>query len=174
MPEDELNQNYSPEGGELEDFKARIAELEGLVTEKDEELKAKDTRLSESKARITELEQMVADRDSELVTLKQAMAESEEVLAGVKNALAQAVSSYRALVVQANPDIPDELIVGDSIEAIDQSLENARSLVSRVKQGLEEEASKTRVPIGAPQRTLLDLSALSPREKIQYAIGGKR
>jgi len=146
LPEEELNQNQSSQGEELEDLRARIAELE----------------------------QLIADKDNELATLKQAMAESDKALADVKNSLAQAVASYRALVVQANPDIPDELITGDSIEAIDQSLENARALISRVKRGLEVEAAKTRVPAGAPQRTLPDLSALSPREKIQYAIGGKR
>ena len=167
MPEDELNQNNSPEGEELEALKARIAKLEGLVAEKGEEIKARDARLSEAEARVTELEQMVADRDSEL-------AKSDEALTEMKNSLAEAVSSYRALVVQANPDIPDELIAGDSIEAINQSLENARALISRVRQVLEEEVAKTRVPSGAPQRAPPDLSALSPREKIQYAIGGKR
>ena len=174
MPEDELNQNQSSQGEELEDFKAKVAKLEGLVAEKDEGLKAKDTRLSEAEARIADLEQMIADRDSEIATLKQTMAESDKALDDVKNSLAQAVASYRAQVVQANPDIPDELITGDSIEAIDQSLESAQALVSRVKKGLEVEASKTRVPAGAPQRTPPDLSALSPREKIQYAIGGKK
>ncbi len=167
MPEDELNQNNSPEGEELEALKARIAELEGLVAEKGEEIRARDTRLSEAEARVTELEQTVADRDSEL-------AKSDEALTEMKNSLAEAVSSYRALVVQANPDIPDELITGDSIEAINQSLENARALISRVRQVLEEEVAKTRVPSGAPQRAPPDLSALSPREKIQYSIGGKR
>ena len=78
MPEDELNQNYSPEGEELEALKARIAELEGLVAEKDDELKAKDTRLSEAEAKVAELEQVIAERDSELAALKQAMAESEK------------------------------------------------------------------------------------------------
>ena len=165
MPDDELNQN--PEGEELESFKARIAELEDLVAEKDEELKSRGIR-------IIELEQMVADRDSETADLKQSIAESDEALANVKDSLAQAVSSYRALVVQANPDVLDELVTGDSIEAINQSLEDARALVSRVKQGLEVEAAKTRVPAGAPQRTPPDLSALSPQEKIRYAIGGKR
>ena len=167
MPEDELNQNNSPEGEELEALKARIAELEGLVAEKGKGIKARDARLSEAEARITGLEQTVADRDSEL-------AKSDEALTEMKNSLAEAVSSYRALVVQANPDIPDELIAGDSIEAINQSLENARALISRVRQVLEEEVAKTRVPSGAPQRAPPDLSALSPREKIQYAIGGKR
>ncbi|MDI6815268.1 MAG: hypothetical protein QMC90_04230 [Dehalococcoidales bacterium] len=156
MPDDELNPNQNPEGEELESpeaIKARIAELETLVAQKDEELKSRDTR-------ITELEQAVANLN--------------EALTNVKDSLAQAVSSYRALVVQANPGIIAELITGDSIEAINQSLENAQNLVSRVKQGLEAEAFKTRVPAGAPQRTPPDLSTLSPREKIQYAIGGKR
>ncbi len=174
MPEDELNQNNSPEGEELEALKARIAELEGLVAEKGEGIKARDARLSEAEARVTELEQTVADRDSELATLKQAMVKSDEALTEVKNSLAEAVSSYRALVVQANPDIPDELIAGDSIEAINQSLENARALISRVRQVLEEEVAKTRVPSGAPQRAPPDLSALSPREKIQYAVGSNK
>ena len=173
MPDDELNQD-SPEGEELEGFKARVAELEGLVAEKDEELRARDTRLSETEARITELERIIADRDGELATLQQTITKSDEALTSVKNSLTQAVSSYRAMVVEANPDIPDELVTGDSVEVINQSLENARALVSRVKQGLEVEASKTRVPAGAPQRTPPDLSALSPREKIQHAIGGKR
>ncbi len=172
MPEE--TQNHSPEGEELEDFKSRITELEGLVVEKDEALRAKDTRLGESEARVIELEQLKAEGDSELAIRKQAMAESDEALANVRNSLAQAVSSYRVLVVQSNPGILDEFITGDSVEVINQSLENARTLTSRVKQGLEAETAMTRVPAGAPQRTSPDLSALSPREKIQYAIGGNK
>ncbi len=117
MPDDKLD--HIPAEEELESLKARIDELEGSVVEKVEELKAKDTRLSEARTRIAELEQIIADRDNELAALKQALAESEEVLTGARNSLAQAVASYRTLVVQANPDILDELITGDSIEAID-------------------------------------------------------
>ncbi len=170
MPNDELNQNQNPPEGELESpetTKARVAELEDMVAQKDRELESRDSR-------ITELEQLVADRDSEIVTLKQALAKSDEALADEQGSLAQAIASYRALVVQANPDVLEELITGDSIEALNQSLENARSLISRVKQGIEAEVAKTRVPAGAPQRTPPDLSGLSPREKIQYAIGGKQ
>jgi len=146
------------------------AELEGVRAEKGTFARELDTK----GAAIGELEQVVADRDSEVAALKQAVAESDEVLTNVRDSLAQAVSSYRPLVVQANPDVLDELVSGDSIEAINQSVEHAQGFISRVKQGLEAEAAKTRVPVGAPQRTLPDLSALSPREKIRYAIGGKR
>ena len=174
MPEKELTRTHDPDGEEPEGLRARIAELEGSIVEKESELKKRDTRLSEADAMVAEVKGMIADKDSELADLKQTLAQSDEALAQVKNSLAQAVASYRALVVEANPDIPEELVTGDSMAAIDQSLASARVLVSRVKKGLEAEIAKTRVPAGAPQRTPTDLSALSPREKIQYAIGGKK
>jgi len=125
LPEDERNQDQSPEGEGREDLQARIAELEGLVAGRGEELKARDARLGEAKARVTELEQLVAERDSELADLRQTLSETEGELSEGRNSLAQAVAGYRALAVQANPGILDELVTGDSIEAISQSLESS-------------------------------------------------
>ena len=87
--------------------------------------------------------------------------------------MAEAVASYKTLVAQLNPEVLEELITGDTIEVINQSLEKAKTLISRVRQGLEAEITAGKVPAGAPVRTPPDLSALSPREKINYAIGGK-
>jgi len=143
-PESEPTQDLTRE--ELEQARARVAELETLVAQKDEEL-------AKANARIIELEQTVTE---------------------TSNALSQAVTSYKALVVKSNPGVPEELITGDTIEAINRSLEDAQTLISRVRQGLEAEMAVTKVPAGAPQRAPFDLSALSPREKIQYAIGGKK
>ena len=145
-------------------------ELERLKQEKE----ALTRELESRNATVVELEQVVASKDSEIVILKQAVAESDRKLAELNNTLAQAVASYKGLVTETNPEVPDELITGDTIDAINESLENARALIDRVKQGIEAEVSKTKIPVGAPQRTPLDLSVLSPREKIQYAIGGKR
>ncbi len=165
MADDELNQN-PPEVGESEQSGDRVAELEGLIAQKDEEL-------TKANARIIELEQTVANLDSEVITLKQAAAESEEKLTTINHSLAETVASYKALVAQFNPEVLEELITGDTIEAINESLEQAKTLVSRVRQGLEAEITAGKVPAGAPIRTPPDLSALSPREKINYAIGGK-
>ena len=152
MADDELNQN--PEGEEAEQRQApTITELEGLVAQKDEEL-------TKANARITELEQAVA--------------ESEEKLTTIQNSLTEAVAGYKAMVVQANPEVLEELVTGDTVNSINDSLNKAKTLVSRVRQGLETEISGAKIPAGAPQRTPPDLSALSPREKIQYAIGGKK
>jgi len=145
-------------------------ELEGLKQEKE----TLTGELSSRDARVSEVEQIVALRDSDIVALRQTVAELDEQVGSLNQSLNQAVSSYKALVIQANPGIIEDLIGGDSIEQVNESVEKAKTLVSRVRKELEEEASKTKVPAGAPQRTPPDLSALSPREKIQYAIGGKR
>ena len=154
MANDELNQTESqnpPEGEESGE--SRLAELEGLLAQKDEELTRANTSIAE---------------------LEQAVAESEEKLTTISDSLAEAVASYRALVVQSHPEVLEELITGDTIEAVNESLEEARSLVNRVRQGLEAEITLAKVPTGAPERTSPDLSSLSPREKIQYALGGKQ
>jgi len=149
-PNNEQKQNPAED---LEETRARVVELEGLVAQKDNEL-------SSANARITELEQTIAESDKKLVD--------------TSSALSQVVSSYKALVVKSNPEVPTELLTGDTIEAIDQSLENAKTLIGRVREGLEAEIAAVKVPAGAPQRMPIDLSTLSPREKIQYAIGGKK
>lgn len=144
------------------------------VTELEQEREILTRGLESGALRITGLEQAVADRDGELVILKETVMTSDRKLTEVNGSLAQAVESYREQVAVANPDVPVELIAGDTIDTVNESLENARTLVDKVKQGIEAEASRVKVPAGAPQRAPLDLSGLSPREKIQYAIGGNR
>ena len=143
-------------------------ELDSLKQENESlarELKSRD-------ATIVRLEQALAGKDSEIAALKQALDEAERKMSELGGALAQAVAAYKELVVQANPGVLAELITGDSIEEVNEALKNAQALVDRVRQEMEAEAAKTRVPAGAPQRAPIDLSSLSAREKIQYAIGG--
>jgi uncharacterized protein (DUF3084 family) len=141
--------------------------LEALLAQKDEELTFKD-------ARIAELEQAVASRDNQVAALKQSLAELEGRLSELESRLSQALSAYRAQAVKSNPAVPEELVSGDSIETIDKAVEDAQNLIAKVKRELEAEIAGARVPAGAPQRGLVDLSVLSPREKIQYAIGERR
>jgi uncharacterized coiled-coil protein SlyX len=143
---------------ELNRLKAKVSQLEELVAEKNRQF--------------SKLEQATADKDSQIASLNQSLAEADEQAKKLIDSLAQAVASYKAVVISANPEIPEELISGDTIEAVDQSLARAKKLVSKVKQGLEAEAMQTKFPGGAPVRTPPDLSALSAKEKIQYAIGG--
>ncbi len=163
MPDNKQDQN--PNGEELEG--SRMAELEGLIAEKDEALAAREQR-------IAELEQALAGKDEQVATLTQSAVELEQKLAGLEESLTQAISSYRALAVKYNPSVSEEQVAGGSIDEIDASLASAQALINRVRQELEAEMAAARIPAGAPQRTPADLSALSPRDKIQYAIGERR
>lgn len=145
MPQDEATQTVTGED--------RVKEVEGLLAERGE-------ALNKANARIAELEQTVAA--------------SGDRLGQLEGSLKQAIASYKTLVVRSNPVVLEELITGDSIEAIDQSLQSAKALVSRVKSGVEAEISRAKVPAGAPPRTRSVPQALSPREKIQQGIGSKR
>jgi len=112
--------------------------------------------------------------NARLSELEQKLAESAERFDATNQSLAEALANYKAMVVESNPEVPAELISGDRIEAVNESLRQAKDMISRVRQGLEAEILAVKVPVGAPPRMPPDLSALSPRDKIQYAIGGKR
>lgn len=157
FPDNGQNQDNEPNGGELE---AQLAESEAALVEKS--------------SRISGLEQALAERDGQIDTLKQSLAGLETKLTELADSRSQTLSSYRALVIRSNPDLPEELIAGESVEEIDKSLASARALIDRVRQRLETEIAGAKIPAGAPLRTPLDLSALSPQEKIQYAMGERR
>ncbi len=124
--------------------------------------------------RVSELEQAVAEKESEIAVMKKSEGELKEKLVAVSTSLTAAVKSYKDRIIQLNPGLAEELIEGETIEAIDKSLEKALGIIGRVKKSVEKEISHNRVPAGAPGRRSPDLSGLSPREKIQYAIGGKK
>jgi SMC interacting uncharacterized protein involved in chromosome segregation len=119
---------------------------------------------------IAGLEKTVADRDSEVVTMKQVAEDFKQKLDEMGKALPLAVAAYRELVAKANPGLVAGMIKGDTIEAINQSVKDAKALVEKVKQEVGAENARVRVPAGAPQRTLPDFSALSAREKIKYGM----
>ena len=157
-PENNQNQEQEPNGGEQDS--SGVAELEA--------------RLVEKNSRLSELEQALAERDDRIADLKQSLAGLETQLAELKDGRSQAIASYRELVVRSNPELPEELITGDSVEEIDKSLAGAQALIDRVRQRLETEIAGARIPAGSPLRAPADLSALSPQEKIQYAMGERR
>ena len=152
-------------------------EMESVKAEKETLAGEMETILASGKdaeARVTELEQVIATRDSDIVTLKQAVVESDGKFDSVNDRLKNAVVAYKAVVVQANPYITEELITGNTIDELNQSVEKAKALIAQVKTSIEAEIASGKVPAGAPARTPPDLSALSPREKIQYAVGEKK
>jgi hypothetical protein len=85
-------------------------------------------------------------RDTELATLRERSDALESVVRG-------SAQRYRALALERSPELPEELVSGDTIDEIDQALDRARETVSKVRGPLETHAQATRVPVGAPPRS---------------------
>ena len=145
-------------GEEVESLKKKVNELYREIEKRD--------------AAMVKLEAELEARDERIAELQTDVAEVEHTVAELKESLAGAVAAYREQIIQGNPGVLADLISGENIEEIDESLKKAMALVEKVRQEMEVEASKMRIPGGAPQRQPMDLSGLSAREKIQYAIGG--
>jgi chromosome segregation ATPase len=152
-------QNTAPEPEDLEAIKAQLEEERQAKA-------AAEAALAEKDNRITELESSL----SEANTASEALAAE---LSQVKEANVQAVSKYLDVVRSANPTIPQDVIVGDTIENIDAALAKAVTIAESVKSSLEAQAKETRVPAGAPTRTEISTEGLSPREKIAAGIQQK-
>ena len=133
---------------------------------------ALDKEIRNMNAALVKLESELKDKDEEIAGLNSAAEEAERTISAREEEVARAVAAYKEEIIQGNPGVLADLISGESIEEIDESLKQALVLVEKVKQEMEEEVARMRVPGGAPQRTPTDISSLSPREKIQYAIGG--
>ena len=147
-------------------------DLEALKAELEEEKKAKaaaEAALAEKDARIAELEASLSEAKSRLDQDEAAAAE----LTQVKESYGQAIAKYLGAVRLANPTIPQDIIAGDTIEAIDASVEKATAIAESVRDSLEAQAKEARIPAGAPTRGEISLEGLTPREKITAGIQQK-
>ncbi len=145
-----------------------------MTEEENKENGRNDNAGTEPEQKAAEFARIIADKETEIAALRKSEIELKEKLSAVSRLFSEAVASYKDRVLELNPEITGELIAGETIEAVNTSLEKAISLVGRVKKSVEKEIANIKVPAGAPGRRAADLSTLSPREKIQYAIGGKK
>ena len=99
----------------------------------------------------------------EAASLRQQLTAAEERLHA-------SAERYRDLVVRTEPALPAELIAGDTVDDIDASVQAARDVVGRVRAHIEAQAQSARVPAGAPPRSGLDVSSLSPEQKIRVGL----
>jgi DNA repair exonuclease SbcCD ATPase subunit len=142
------------------DREARAAHLEETLAQLREEQSQLSASLGEAQAQ-------VAARDEELAGLRQ---EAEALQVSLK----AAASKYRDALLAGKPDVPPDLVGGETVEEVDQQLDAALRMVAQLRSHLESQAQALRVPTGAPARRAPDLSALSPGEKIAYGLSRQR
>jgi chromosome segregation ATPase len=133
--------------------------------------KVPEQEMESARATISGLEQALAGKDSEIGALHKSLDEVKGTTLELTKRLSQAVTAYREIVVKANPAVLAEMIAGDSIDGINESLINARAIMEKARREIEADAARAKVPAGAPQRTPPDMSALSAHEKIQFGLG---
>ena len=148
------------ESGVLEEEIARLREENLALTR----------QVTEWNERVTQLEETLAGRDEDLAGLRKAAEATEHETAGLVADLKEAIAAYRELILSTSPELPGDMVVGTTIADINAGAERARELVAQVRQELESETARQRVPAGAPPRTAPDVSGFSAREKIRFAL----
>jgi chromosome segregation ATPase len=142
----------------------RIAELRA-------QLAARDAEFGKLKEALAEKTALADSQDQELSTLRTAGSVAEARIAELTGSLTEAISKYKERLYSSHPELLENMITGDTIQEIDASLDSSLVLVDKVKANIAEQSKEVKVPAGSPERTGPDLSAMSAKEKIAYAIG---
>jgi chromosome segregation ATPase len=158
-----LEEQLANAHADLERLNGQLAEARERTTALEREAETLREQMVVSNAALAERESVLSAREAEIESLRNGVASAEE-------RAAEAAQRFRAAVLAAEPDLPADLISGDSIEAIDASVAKARSTVERVRQHLEQQARDLRVSPGSPARGSPDLSELSAAEKIRLGL----
>jgi len=176
-------ENETEETQETQNTQGTPETLEAIKAQLEEEKRAKaadEAALAEKDQRIAELqaegEALRAERSNLQASLSEAKQGSEAAaaeLVSTKEAKDQALAKYLNMAKALNPAIPEGIIAGETIEEIDSSIEKGKGIVEAVKKAMEAEASKAKVPAGAPPRGEISLEGLTPREKIAAGIQQK-
>ncbi len=106
----------------------------------------------------------------EIERLNALIADKDTELNGMRHQIDFAVGRYRIALMVSAPELPEELISGNTIEELDNAMDSAKKIVEKVASRIGARTPEKRVPSGAPARRETDLSGLSAREKIMYAI----
>ena len=118
------------------------------------------------------LEELAAIADVEAAADGDQVASLREALEAQRTEARRAVERYREAVLAAEPALPQELVHGETIEALEQSLGEARAAVAQIRDrlGAEQEASERGFPVGSPARGGDLAAGLSVAEKIRVGL----
>lgn len=122
--------------------------------------------------RIGELESQLEQTRTELAVKQDELDNSWVEMTALREGKEAAVSGYRDALRLAHPELPPDLIRGETTEELAASVESAKALVEKVRAALRSEKDAARIPAGAPVSSGPDLTGLSPREKIAAGIAG--
>jgi hypothetical protein len=115
-----------------------------------------------------------ADIEGASEGLQQALAEAQREIARQRTLTRQAVTRYREALLASEPDLPPDLVRGETLEEIDSAAESARATVERIRERVTSvQGERPRgFPVGAPARgsERVERSRLTAHEKIAVGL----
>ncbi len=146
-----LEEQLAGAQAEIEQLQTRLADAEARALTRDGELTDIRKQLDAARNDIAARETTVASQLLELTSTSGALAIAEA-------RSREAAARYRDAVLARESDLPADLVSGETVAEIDESLAKARQTVAQVRQHIELQAQSQRVPAGAPARGSPDLS----------------
>lgn len=147
-----------------------MAALQEELAEARAEVERLSLAAADSQARAAHLEETVGQLRAALAQAQEEIRTWEQEAESLRQTVAQGAAQYRELVLAQAPEVPAEMVSGETVAEVEESLAKARQMVARVREQLESQARAQRVPAGAPPRQGPDLSALSALEKIKLGL----
>lgn len=103
--------------------------------------------------------------------VEQALAQAQRDLVQQRALTRQAVERYRSALLAAEPELPPDLVQGETLEDVDASVEAARRTVARIRERMAAERPPAPgFPVGAPARGASAAATLTPVEKIARGL----
>jgi chromosome segregation ATPase len=158
-----LEEQLATAHADVERLQTQLADLTARQLQHDDEVQALRDQLQASRAEVDTAR-------SEAQSQAEALGQLRESMAAAEAQGREAVQRYREVVLEREPQLPADLVAGDSIGELDMAVDRARQTVAQVRQHLEQQAQALRVPAGAPARGSPDLSELSSAEKIRLGL----
>lgn len=159
------------------EHEAELASLQEALADARAEVQRLQAEAADRQARAATLEQEAVElrerlrrTEAELGARDAALAEAGRAAESLRSKLADAAAKYREVALAASPELPSDLVAGETIEDIDASIEAARRTVARVRDHLEAQVQAGRTPVGAPERRGSDPGRLTPAEKIRLGL----
>ena len=109
--------------------------------------------------------------------IQEALRNAEAERDALRAQLSAAAVGYRTALLAGAPEVPPDLVNGETPDEIDRSFARAHAIVQAIRERTSAMASASGgpppaipVPAGAPVRGAPDTSAMSAAEKIRYAL----
>lgn len=126
--------------------------------------------LEAARAEAAGMADRLADREARALHLEETAAGLRKELEAAHTARRAAVDRYRVALLERSPELLPDLILGDTVEAVDEAAARARALAARVQERLTAAADARPVPSGSPARRPPDTGGMSAAEKIRYGL----